>query len=250
MIKLNNIIKSEIVKLKKSPSIRFLLLLELCLAVFFIVSIILSNNTMASDIKECLTLGFVSSTSVLQLYIITFIIIFISLDFTTKSVRNYISIGVRRRDFCMAKFIVSMLVGLLITLLHPLVMIIVSIIFNNKLEINFTLDVLGNIIMQIILYSFIYMSLVSLFVMISFIGKTITNTIGISFAYMIIILMSYNCFGQTVLKNIFKYITIGQLGIVAQGISLNEGLNMIFACIIKIILIIFISIKLFNKSEI
>ena len=245
---MNNVIKSEFKKLWWLKSSRLLWLLVVGIATFFSVSISFTNSYEFSG-QDTIVLGFVNSVAVLILYIIIFAAIFISLEFSSNTIRNYISSGVKRRDIYIGKFVVFSTGSIVLVLLHTLIVIsIITLLkgWGNK----FSIEEFLNSFVQIIVYLLIYLVISSVILVLSILVRSISGAMACNIGYLALISMVQVFFNQDNKLSIVGLLSMGQLMQVQGIVTMEQAIFIITCCIIKIVLLNIFGMQIFDKCEV
>ncbi|MBO0453270.1 ABC transporter permease subunit [Candidatus Enterococcus murrayae] len=247
-----NLVNVEYRRLFKLWSVPLLILL----AVFFSYTVldkVLTGDILPGSFLQSGQATFANSFSV-SLTIFGPVILagfFLGSDFTNRTLHQQVANGHSRRSIVFAKTIVYSSFSAFLLLLTPLLTTVVVSIVNGWGG-PFHVDDLLYILRVVVLVTVLNVSVVSIFILISFVCRDIPKTLimGALFTLVVIELGGWFADRMTQLGDIYKYFPLQQMTVVAQvHLSANQLGKALLSALILWLVSIGASVFLFERQD-
>lgn len=203
-------IKVEYYKITHSLNYIFLFILSVSLALF------LGFNTIKMDVQtgeDLLNVIFVSSSSVIMLYIAILASIYINRDYESKNYQLLVGIGISRKKIILTKYLFFQLMSIMLILSHALAASTIPfLVYKNNIG--------GFSYLSILSYLFTYCSIASFMFLLSILTQSLVGSILANVAFMMLSsILSVLLIGTNL--NLFLIIPIQSLQFISSSTNQN-----------------------------
>ena len=212
-----------------------LILLMVTISVAFYLGIMLPLMGVVS-VQEVLSTVFVGSSAVIMLYFAILATALINRDFSSNTYRILVGMGVSRIKIFLSKFLIFLITGIVIVVLHGIVQSIFPFF-------KCTDDLKWSDCSTVFLYLIVYESIISIMFLLAIVGRTIIKSIVFNIAF--ILLMSIL---SMIPLSYVQVLPLQFLQIVAEGQN-EQYIGVAIASLVYMFIASLASYSVFGKQE-